>query len=104
MAGLLDFFAPPGLLDFLAPRGLLDFDPSPALASYRRGRYPPADLLTGNQGSDRPGTGSLFDYRRVGLPSPDAQGSAWPDRLNSSLPNALRRWAEAGLARRIRGD
>src|SRR5262249_50547808 len=32
------------------------------------------------------------------------QGSAWPDRLNSSLPNALRRWAEAGLARRIRGD
>jgi len=103
MAGLLNFFAPPGLLDFLAPRGLLDFDPSPALASYRRGRYRPADLLTGNQGQDSSGTGSLFDYRRIGLPSPDAQGSAWPDRLNSP-PDALRRWAEAGLARRIRGD
>jgi hypothetical protein len=49
-------------------------------------------------------TGLLADYRRVGLPSPAAQGNAWHDQSNSSPPDALRQWAEAQVARRIRGD
>jgi len=104
MAGLIDFFVPPGVQPFLAPGGVPTLPPSPALAGFGGASNSPANLPFGEQSADRPVTGLLADYRRVGLPSPVANASSWPDRPGSSSSDALRRWAEAQVARRIRGD